>query len=370
MTDNKYDRQLRLWGPNGQKKLSEASILLINATAAGTETLKNLVLPGVGYFTILDDKLVEERDLGTNFFVTKDSIGKSRAETTKDHLLELNEDAQGFHINEPVNKYINQKDMQFFKDFTLIIASDLTDAEAMKLTDIGDELNIPFILLRSYGMIGYLRQYKREHCSIESKPADKELSDLRLASPFEELEKYCLDFDMEPLDSMEHGHVPYVVILIKAFKIWKESHNGELPKSFAEKDEFKATVKSMAKNFSKEINFTEAIENAYKAFGYEAVPFQIQEILDDPKATDDKYHSNFWTLVSALKRFVDENGCLPVTGKVPDMTATSESYITLQKIYQEKAKQDRAKLGTILSQLAEEKGLMDVIFSEDEIRTF
>lgn len=370
MSDNKYDRQLRLWGPDGQKRLSEASILLINATAAGTETLKNLILPGVGFFTILDDKLVEERDLGTNFFVTQDSIGKSRSETTKDLLVELNEDVKGFHIHEPVNKYINSKDMLFFKEFTLIIASDLTDAEVMKLTDISNELDIPFILLRSYGMIGYLRQYKREHCSIESKPADKQLDDLRIACPFPELEKYCLDFDMESLDSQEHGHVPYVVILVKAFHVWKESHNGELPKTFAEKDEFKETVKAMARNSSKEQNFSEAIENAYKAFGYEAVPFQIQEIFEDPKANDDSYHSNFWTLVSGLKRFVEENGCLPVTGKISDMTATSDFYITLQKIYQEKAREDREKLSKILTHLSEEKGLMDILFSEEEIRTF
>jgi len=45
-TDNKYDRQLRLWGSSGQKSLMEASILLVNASATGTETLKNLVLPG------------------------------------------------------------------------------------------------------------------------------------------------------------------------------------------------------------------------------------------------------------------------------------------------------------------------------------
>ncbi|CAN0330771.1 unnamed protein product, partial [Laminaria digitata] len=46
-TDNKYDRQLRLWGSGGQKALMEANVLLVNAGATGTETLKNLVLPGM-----------------------------------------------------------------------------------------------------------------------------------------------------------------------------------------------------------------------------------------------------------------------------------------------------------------------------------
>ena len=42
-TTDKYDRQLRLWGPHGQRALMNAKICLVNADAAGTETLKNLV---------------------------------------------------------------------------------------------------------------------------------------------------------------------------------------------------------------------------------------------------------------------------------------------------------------------------------------
>ena len=82
-TDDKYDRQLRLWGADGQRALSQAHILLINADAAGTETLKNLVLPGVGCFTVVDGSLVQESDCGTNFFVTTDSIGRPKAQVCK-----------------------------------------------------------------------------------------------------------------------------------------------------------------------------------------------------------------------------------------------------------------------------------------------
>jgi hypothetical protein len=42
----KYDRQLRLWSSNGQAALENARLCFINASAAGTEILKNLVLPG------------------------------------------------------------------------------------------------------------------------------------------------------------------------------------------------------------------------------------------------------------------------------------------------------------------------------------
>lgn len=34
-TDNKYDRQIRLWGPHGQKLLAESKVLLLGSLPAG-----------------------------------------------------------------------------------------------------------------------------------------------------------------------------------------------------------------------------------------------------------------------------------------------------------------------------------------------
>lgn len=42
----RYDRQIRLWGEEGQMALGMSHVCLLNASATGTETLKNLVLPG------------------------------------------------------------------------------------------------------------------------------------------------------------------------------------------------------------------------------------------------------------------------------------------------------------------------------------
>lgn len=114
--EKKYDRQLRLWAANGQAALESANILLFNTGSGtvGVETLKNLVLPGmtesrhlpdlrntsllssgVGNFTIVDDATVTEADLGVNFFLDEDSLGKSRAQACTELLLELNPEVQG-----------------------------------------------------------------------------------------------------------------------------------------------------------------------------------------------------------------------------------------------------------------------------------
>jgi amyloid beta precursor protein binding protein 1 len=96
--ERKYDRQLRLWGTNGQNRLEAAHIALFGATATGCEILKNLVLPSVGKFTVIDDKNVEEADLGVNFFLDEKSLGCSRAARTAALLQELNPDVEGDYI--------------------------------------------------------------------------------------------------------------------------------------------------------------------------------------------------------------------------------------------------------------------------------
>lgn len=100
--ERKYDRQLRLWAANGQAALENANILLVNSGSGvtGVEALKNLVLPGVGDFTILDPTLVSEKDLGVNFFLEESDLGKSRAEASVRLLQELNPDVQGHAITE------------------------------------------------------------------------------------------------------------------------------------------------------------------------------------------------------------------------------------------------------------------------------
>jgi amyloid beta precursor protein binding protein 1 len=98
--ERKYDRQLRLWAASGQAALEDAHVLLANAGAGvvGIEALKNLVLPGIGAFTVLDEADVTEADLGVNFFLEEESLGKSRAAETCRCLQELNPDVGGHFL--------------------------------------------------------------------------------------------------------------------------------------------------------------------------------------------------------------------------------------------------------------------------------
>ena len=77
-------------------------MLLIGCTPTGTAALKNLILPGIGSFTILDPRKVTAADKGANFFIDPDAEnGKSwRAEEAVKLLSELNPSAKGYARHE------------------------------------------------------------------------------------------------------------------------------------------------------------------------------------------------------------------------------------------------------------------------------
>jgi len=75
------------------------------------------------------------------------------------------------------------------------------------------------------------------------------------------------------------------------------------------------------------------------------MPSGTRQVLNDAQATNITAHSSkFWIMANALKGFVDNEGkgSLPVMGSIPDMTASTETYIQLQKIFQEKSLSDIA----------------------------
>ena len=79
-----YDRQIRLWGVDGQKRLLASNILVSGMGACGAEATKNIVLAGTRV-TLHDIRLVEASDLGAQYFLTASDIGNNVSEK---HQLE------------------------------------------------------------------------------------------------------------------------------------------------------------------------------------------------------------------------------------------------------------------------------------------
>lgn len=71
-----YDRQLRLWGVEAQNRMRNSSVLVYSFRGVAAEITKNIVLAGVGNVTLLDERDVEEMDLGANYFLREEEVGK------------------------------------------------------------------------------------------------------------------------------------------------------------------------------------------------------------------------------------------------------------------------------------------------------
>ena len=358
-TDNKYDRQLRLWGAEGQRLLGNSKILVIGASAVSAEILKNLVLPGIGFFTLVDDQLVSESDLGENFFVHPSRLGQLRSEVVKDFLLELNPDVQGEALGLSFSSLLSS-DINL-QSYTMIIATQLSFTQSKTLNSICVSNSIPLILCRSIGLLGYLRLYTPEHLVIESKPSDKELIDLRIHNPFQELLHYSDSIDLSGLEPIYHSHVPFIVILIQTMQEWLKLHNSR-PSTFEAKAEFKNLIKSKSKDFAMEDNFQEAVQKSYLACITESLPEEIQAVLNDEKSLNaSKSSHEFWKCAKAVSSFIAANNSPPLTGIFGDMTSDTSSYIKLQTIYSNKANKDLQEVKRLYAELFEGEEASEMI---------
>ena len=400
-TNDKYDRQLRLWGAQGQRALGETKVLAVGTSAAGTETLKNLILPGIGAFCVMgfaadDEKMdgtaglssspssvtgaITEQDSASNFFLPQQDKGfNTKAEGACDFLKELNPDVTGSYRNLSLSIEENggPESPEYWKRILeaeaessatahpmknmLVIASDMVPSMLEALADACYDSGHPLLVVTSYGLIGCVRLQlpKKGHPILQPKPTNSP-PDLRLVTSFPSFQKYVNslvgDNSMENMDSQQHGHVPYPVVLAKAMQDYQKQNQGDesipskiLPKTFAQKQDFVNNyVKPLSRDLNKELNFQEAIANAYLAYTEREISW-----LHDPMP---EKGSKLGQLRSALETFLQEHPDHrpPLNGSVPDMTASTKLYVELQQLYKDQAQEDLQLFTEILRKQQDE----------------
>ncbi|KAG2428848.1 hypothetical protein HYH02_014260 [Chlamydomonas schloesseri] len=394
----RYDRQLRIWGTHGQQRLESCCICLLNCGPTGSETLKNLVLGGIASFTIVDGGKVEARDLGNNFLVSASNLGEPRAKVVTELLQELNESVSGSYVEE-VPEVLIADNPAFFNGFDLVIATQMREQDAVALDAICRATGrAKLLLVRSYGLVGYLRASLPEHRIVESKP-DSQLDDLRLNAPWPELSAFAASFDLGTLDEVAHAHVPYVVLLLQAAARWRGAHGGGLPASGADKSAFKAQAVGGMRRTADGVplpseNFDEALKAAFHVWTPYSIPSEVRALLADEAAqlsggggggadggsggagggcgglgpgSDD-----FWVLVAALRAFVENEGegCLPLEGSIPDMHATTDLYLRLAAVYRDKAERDVAAVEGHVRRLLAALGRPPDAIPHDVVRSY
>lgn len=347
--EKKYDRQLRLWAASGQAALESANILLVNSGAGtvGVETLKNLVLPGIGKFTIADDAIVNEADLGVNFFLDESCLGKLRSECCTKLLQELNPEVQGGWFPEEKGTLDLHGVLEASPRFTLIMYTHPIKKELLSIIQsYANKHKTPLVSIHSAGFYSYFRiSLPGTFPIVDTHPEVEKTTDLRLLNPWPELVEFAQNMtkDIDALDDHEHGHLPYVVILLHYLEEWRQSHNGQNPISYDDKTAFSKFVLSKARTNNPEggeENFQEAavaINKNIKALELEP---GVQELFNHKVSDEIESQSAFWIIAKAIETFYRKHGCLPLPGSLPDMKAQSSVYVKLQSLYKEKARRD------------------------------
>jgi amyloid beta precursor protein binding protein 1 len=153
-------------------------------------------------------------------------------------------------------------------------------------------------------------------------------------------------------DCSKNGNRQCVLSYLKLDRLTQRNfqHNGSPPTTYAEKQEFKKSVLKMRKK-SDEENFEEAEAQAYRAWTTTTVPSETRELFSDPKVLAlSPTSAPFFHLVHALSKFVEEQPShnLPLTSTLPDMKASTGSYIHLQKLYKARAEEEKAAFKSYL----------------------
>jgi ubiquitin-activating enzyme E1 len=92
---DKYSRAIGTMGLETMVKLKQLSVLIVGMRGLGFEIAKNLVLAGVKSVTIHDPTVTQICDLGANFYLNAEHVGKvTRADAVLNTFKELNPDVK------------------------------------------------------------------------------------------------------------------------------------------------------------------------------------------------------------------------------------------------------------------------------------
>lgn len=236
--------------------------------------------------------------------------------------------------------------------YNLILLGGPASDAGWQLCDIARSQSTPLIYLYSLGFFStFSLQLPADFPIVDTHPDPESTQDLRLLAPWPELAAQ-VPFEIEHLDHHDHGHIPYIILLLYYLERWKKTH-GKYPDNYKEKSAFRDLVKGGIRSDTPEggeENFDEAVAAVLKTITPPVIPSTVKEVLGRCPKDD----SNFWVIASAVKIFCDRHGLLPLPGSLPDMKARSVDYIKLQNIYKSKAREDIAEVSALVRSL--EKG--------------
>lgn len=152
-----YDRQIRLWGLEAQKRLRQSTLLLVGMRGLVAEVGKNMVLAGVRSVTVLDHAPLGPEDVGGRFLMSTE--GESRAHQAVSALQSLNPNVT---VSADTGT-VQDKPDEYFKQYDVICASCCTTDTLLRLNELCRANNLKFFCGDVWGSYGYYFADLGEH---------------------------------------------------------------------------------------------------------------------------------------------------------------------------------------------------------------
>lgn len=140
-----HSRQLAVYGREVMKRMAASSVFISGANGLGVEIAKNVILAGVRAVTVHDKKVTKISDLGAQFYLTEEDVGKNRAEACKEKLQELNTAVT-------VTASTADLDEALLKQFQVVVLADASLTEAKRIDTFCHANGIAFIWAQTRGV--------------------------------------------------------------------------------------------------------------------------------------------------------------------------------------------------------------------------
>ncbi|VVC39184.1 Ubiquitin-activating enzyme, catalytic cysteine domain,THIF-type NAD/FAD binding fold,Ubiquitin-activating [Cinara cedri] len=140
-----YSRQLYVLGHDAMRKMASSDVLISGLGGLGVEIAKNVILGGVKSVTLHDSVVCTYRDLSSQFYLSEEDIGKNRALVSYSKLAELNSYV-------PVKAYIGVLSDSFIKQFKVVVLTEATLDEQLRVSDITHPNGIALIIADTRGV--------------------------------------------------------------------------------------------------------------------------------------------------------------------------------------------------------------------------
>ncbi|KAG9227490.1 hypothetical protein CCMSSC00406_0000864 [Pleurotus cornucopiae] len=226
-------------------RMRNATIVVVCLRGTATETIKNIVLAGIGKLIIIDGEDVTDADLGSGFFF-RDEDGKKRVDAAKARVESLNPlvKVETIPTYSVLEREVADATLQ---DADLVCVTDWRRDGLIQLNEVCRRLGKPLYAGGTFGLFGYIfcDLLNHEYIAPDRSVTKDGPKNVRMTTAYSTLHM-ALQHKWSGLTKRQTKELnPAVVYGILAVWEFQSLHGGSLPDSSEHADELEAIANKL-----------------------------------------------------------------------------------------------------------------------------